>query len=126
MKILSMLALMLFFAVGNAVANSTVKETIVAEVGPSDAQVKKLVQYMIKAYNLNPDQQLKVKEAAMKMASDATAQRPIETAKRTKLRDAFSSTMSTTLSAAQYAQYKSALASDINKILDEIIDAAAK
>jgi hypothetical protein len=34
--------------------------------------------------------------------------------------------MSTTLSAAQYAQYKSALSTEINKILDEIIDAAAK
>jgi hypothetical protein len=126
MKILSMLVLMLFFASTNMMANNNSNETLLIEFGPSDGQVKKLVQYMIKAYNLNPDQQMKVKEAALKMATDATALRPIETAERTKLRDAFSSTMSTTLSAAQYAQYKSALSTEINKILDEIIDAAAK
>jgi hypothetical protein len=126
MKILSMLVLMLFFASTNMMANNNSNETLLIEFGPSDGQVKKLVQYMIKAYNLNPDQQMKVKEAALKMATDATSLRPIETAERTKLRDAFSSTMSTTLSAAQYAQYKSALSTEINKILDEIIDAAAK
>ena len=126
MKILSMLVLMLFFASTNMMANNNSNETLLIEFGPSDGQVKKLVQYMIKAYNLNPDQQMKVKEAAMKMATDATALRPIETAERTKLRDAFSSTMSSTLSAAQYAQYKSALSTEINKTLDEIIDAAAK
>jgi hypothetical protein len=126
MKILSMLVLMLFFASTNMMANNNSNETLLIEFGPSDGQVKKLVQYLIKAYNLNPDQQMKVKEAALKMATDATALRPIETAERTKLRDAFSSTMSTTLSAAQYAQYKSALSTEINKILDEIIDAAAK
>ena len=117
---------MLFFASTNMMANNNSNETLLIEFGPSDGQVKKLVQYLIKAYNLNPDQQMKVKEAALKMATDATALRPIETAERTKLRDAFSSTMSTTLSAAQYAQYKSALSTEINKILDEIIDAAAK
>ena len=121
-----MLVLMLFFASTNMMANNNSNESLLIEFGPSDGQVKKLVQYMIKAYNLNPDQQMKVKEAALKMATDATALRPIETAERTKLRDAFSSTMSTTLSAAQYAQYKSALSTEINKILDEIIDAAAK
>jgi hypothetical protein len=126
MKILTMLALMLFFAAGTAMATQSVSENVQFVAGPSDAEVKKLVMYMIKAYNLNPDQQLKVKEAAMKMASDAAAQKPIKKAERTKLQDSFSAAMSTTLTAAQLAQYKTALNGEIGKMLNTIIDAATK
>ena len=121
-----MLALMLFFAAGTAMATPSVSEKVQFVAGPSDAEVKKLVMYMIKAYNLNPDQQMKVKEAAMKMASDAAAQKPLNAKKRAALRDALSAAMSNTLSAAQYSQYKSALKGEINKLLDDIIDAAVK
>jgi acylphosphatase len=126
MKILSTLALMLFFALGSVVANNSVSTGVSVVVTSPDAEVKKLVQYMIKAYNLNPDQQMKVKEAAMKMASDAAAKKPVKKAQRTKLQDSFSAAMSTTLTAAQLAQYKSALNGEIGKMLDTIIDAAAK
>jgi hypothetical protein len=126
MKILTMLALMLFFAAGTAMATQSVSQNVQFVAGTSDAEVKKLVMYMIKAYNLNPDQQLKVKEAAMKMASDAAAQKPLNAKKRVALRDALSAAMSNTLSAAQYSQYKSALNGEINKLLDDIIDAAVK
>lgn len=126
MKILSIVALMLFFAFSSAFANNSVSNGVNVEVASPDAEVKKLVQYMIKAYNLNPDQQMKVKEAAMKMASDAAAQKPIKKAERTKLQDSFSSAMSTTLTAAQLAQYKSALNGEIGKMLNTIIDVAAK
>ncbi len=126
MKILSIVALMLFFAFSSAVANNSVSNCVNVEVASPDAEVKKLVQYMIKAYNLNPDQQMKVKEAAMKMASDAAAQKPIKKAERTKLQDSFSAAMSTTLTAAQLAQYKSALNGEMGKMLNTIIDVAAK
>jgi hypothetical protein len=125
MKILTMLALMLFFAAGTAMATQSVSENVQFVAGPSDAEVKKLVMYMIKAYNLNPDQQLKVKEAAMKMASDAAAQKTLDITKREKLRNDFSLTMSNTLSTDQYAQYKSTLNQNY-KLLDDIIDAAVK
>jgi|688.fasta_scaffold723261_1 hypothetical protein len=125
MKILTMLALMLFFAAGTAMATQSVSENVQFIAGPSDAEVKKLVMYMIKAYNLNPDQQLKVKEAAMKMASDAAAQKTLDITKREKLRNDFSLTMSNTLSTDQYAQYKSTLNQNY-KLLDDIIDAAVK
>jgi hypothetical protein len=120
-----MLALMLFFAAGTAMATQSVSENVQFVAGPSDAEVKKLVMYMIKAYNLNPDQQLKVKEAAMKMASDAAAQKTLDITKREKLRNDFSLTMSNTLSTDQYAQYKSTLNQNY-KLLDDIIDAAVK
>jgi hypothetical protein len=126
MKILSIVALMLFFAFSSVVANNSVSNGINVEAASPDAEVKKLVQYMIKAYNLNPDQQMKVKEAAMKMASDAAAQKPIKKAERTKLQDSFSAAMSTTLTAAQLAQYKTALNGEIGKMLNTIIDAATK
>lgn len=126
MKILTMIALMLFFAAGTAMATQSVSENVQFVAGPSDAEVKKLVMYMIKTYNLNPDQQLKVKEAAMKMASDAAAKKPLNAKKRAALRDALSAAMSKTLSADQYSQYKSALNGEINKLLDDIIDAATK
>lgn len=125
MKILTMLALMLFFAAGTAMATPSVSEKVQFVAGPSDAEVKKLVMYMIKTYNLNPDQQLKVKEAAMKMASDAAAQKPLDAKKKEKLRNDFSLTMSNTLSTDQYAQYKSTLNQNY-KLLDDIIDAAVK
>lgn len=125
MKILTMLALMLFFAAGTAMATQSVSENVQFVAGPSDAEVKKLVMYMIKAYNLNPDQQLKVKEAAMKMASDAAAQKTLDITKREKLRNDFSLTMSNTLSTDQYTQYKSTLNQNY-KLLDDIIDAAVK
>ena len=125
MKILTMLALMLFFAAGTAMATQSVSENVQFVAGTSDAEVKKLVMYMIKAYNLNPDQQLKVKEAAMKMASDAAAQKTLDITKREKLRNDFSLTMSNTLSTDQYAQYKSTLNQNY-KLLDDIIDAAVK
>lgn len=126
MKILSILALMLFFAFSSAVANNSVSNGVNVEIASPDAEVKKLVQFMIKAYNLNPDQQMKVKEAAMKMASDAAAQKPIKKAERTKLQDSFTAAMSTTLTAAQLAQYKSALNGEIGKMINTIIDVAAK
>ena len=125
MKILTMLALMLFFAAGTAMATQSVSENVQFIAGPSETEVKKLVMYMIKAYNLNPDQQLKVKEAAMKMASDAAAQKTLDITKREKLRNDFSLTMSNTLSTDQYAQYKSTLNQNY-KLLDDIIDAAVK
>jgi biopolymer transport protein ExbD len=125
MKILTMLALMLFFAVGTAMATQSVTENVQFVAGPSDAEVKKLVMYMIKTYNLNPDQQLKVKEAAMKMASDAAAQKPLDAKKKEKLCNDFSLTMSNTLNTDQYAQYKSTLNQNY-KLLDDIIDAATK
>ena len=125
MKILTMLALMLFFAAGTAMATQPVSEKVQFVNGPSDAEVKKLVMYMIKAYNLNPDQQLKVKEAAMKLASDAAAQKPLDVTKREKLRNDFSLTMSNTLVSEQYAQYKSNL-NEAYRLLDDIINAALK
>jgi len=125
MKILSMLALLLFLAAGNAIANQPVSEKVQFVAGSSDAEVKKLVMYMIKAYNLNPDQQLKVKEAAMKLASDAAAQSPLNDKKKEKLRNDFSLTMSNTLGSEQYAQYKLSL-NETYKLLDDIINAVVK
>lgn len=123
MKYLSILTLVFFFSITAAYAAPIINIPNGLEENSVDAAINDLVQQVSRLCNLENDQQMMVKKAAKQLAADAASQKPLDAKKSAALKNAFTTSLSKNLNSEQLAQFNSVLSTNINPLLDAVINA---